>query len=502
MAEPLGGYESSLRLARYDLVFLATLLLFLPMLRLFIAEAGGFDLHFDEAQYWEWSRQLDWSYYSKGPLVAWLIRLSTTLFGQGEWQVRLFAWLAYDLFLLLLFGFARQFWQSIRAGWWALALGLTTPLYFPLGQVMTTDVFLFGCWTWALWAAWRALCRNQDTAWYELGAAVGLGGLAKFSIGLLPFFLGLGLLVTPGGRRQLQRWPPWGGVLLAFCILSPVLLWNASHDWAMFRHERGHVLEVPGAQPGSGWENLRDFLEFFGGQWLALSPLVAIVGLRTLARPPRRSEERLLWGLSVVVLGFFLAKATVSRVQVNWPAPAYIGLLILLAGQLDRLAAGWRRLAIIGMASSAVLLAISFFPGRVGISMAKGPFKELRGWQEAIAEVAKQAGAVQFLLVPSYHLAGDTAFYWPQSLPVYPVGENRRFSQHDFWPGIEREIGGNGAYVTTRNELPSHFQSAFSRCNPLSPVSARAVDGSQIRVLYSWRCEDYRGIDWPPSIHF
>src|SRR5437588_209567 len=39
------------------------------------------DLAPDEAHYWDWSRQLDWSYYSKGPLVAWLIRASCELFG-------------------------------------------------------------------------------------------------------------------------------------------------------------------------------------------------------------------------------------------------------------------------------------------------------------------------------------------------------------------------------------------------------------------------------------
>ena len=154
-------------LAGRDWAGLAALLLLLPLLRLLVAEAGGFDLHFDEAQYWEWSQRLDWSYATKGPLVAWLIAASTALFGHGEWQVRLFAWLAYDLFLLLLFGFARQFWRSRRAGWWAVALGLTTPLYFPLGQVMTTDVFLFVCWTWALWAVWRALegCCRCSSAW-------------------------------------------------------------------------------------------------------------------------------------------------------------------------------------------------------------------------------------------------------------------------------------------------------------------------------------------------
>lgn len=32
------------------------------------------DLSGDEAHYWDWSRQLDWSYYSKGPAVAYVIR--------------------------------------------------------------------------------------------------------------------------------------------------------------------------------------------------------------------------------------------------------------------------------------------------------------------------------------------------------------------------------------------------------------------------------------------
>src|SRR5262249_30819427 len=35
----------------------------------------------DEAHHLDWSRQLDWSYYSKGPLVALLIRGSCIIFG-------------------------------------------------------------------------------------------------------------------------------------------------------------------------------------------------------------------------------------------------------------------------------------------------------------------------------------------------------------------------------------------------------------------------------------
>src|SRR5204862_111963 len=42
---------------------------------------SSLDLAPDEAHYWDWSRHLDWSYYSKGPLVALLIRGSCALFG-------------------------------------------------------------------------------------------------------------------------------------------------------------------------------------------------------------------------------------------------------------------------------------------------------------------------------------------------------------------------------------------------------------------------------------
>src|SRR5438552_1817437 len=46
------------------------------------------DLSGDEAQYWDWSRQLDWSYYSKGPLVAYIIRASCAIFGDTMQGVR------------------------------------------------------------------------------------------------------------------------------------------------------------------------------------------------------------------------------------------------------------------------------------------------------------------------------------------------------------------------------------------------------------------------------
>src|SRR4051812_17804028 len=47
----------------------------------YLVLACPLDLSPDEAHYWQWSRHLAWSYYSKGPLVAWLIRASCEVFG-------------------------------------------------------------------------------------------------------------------------------------------------------------------------------------------------------------------------------------------------------------------------------------------------------------------------------------------------------------------------------------------------------------------------------------
>ncbi|MBO0738304.1 MAG: glycosyltransferase family 39 protein, partial [Alphaproteobacteria bacterium] len=60
----------------------------LTVLRLLWLALQPADLFPDEAQYWFWSQQLALGYYSKPPLVAWLIALTTHLFGDGEFAVR------------------------------------------------------------------------------------------------------------------------------------------------------------------------------------------------------------------------------------------------------------------------------------------------------------------------------------------------------------------------------------------------------------------------------
>src|SRR4051812_33800740 len=74
--------------ARCRLILAAVLLFgFVSHLR-YLRNDCPIDLSGDEAHYWDWSRQLDLSYYSKGPMVAWLIRASCATFGDNMPAVR------------------------------------------------------------------------------------------------------------------------------------------------------------------------------------------------------------------------------------------------------------------------------------------------------------------------------------------------------------------------------------------------------------------------------
>src|SRR5713226_9840134 len=93
------------------------------------------DLAPDEAHYWDWSRHLDWSYYSKGPLVAYLIHAGCALVGPWSQQltatdmlaVRLPAVICGGLLLLSLYVLTTQVYGRERLALAVVAVALTSP---------------------------------------------------------------------------------------------------------------------------------------------------------------------------------------------------------------------------------------------------------------------------------------------------------------------------------------------------------------------------------------
>src|SRR2546423_552712 len=157
---------------RYRLVA-AFLILCASLLRLaYLARDCPLDLAPDEAHYWDWSRHLDWSYYSKGPLVAYLIRAGCELAGPWSRQhtgnlmfaVRLPAVVCGSLLLASLYVLTVQVFGRERLALAVVAAALTLPLVAVGSSVMTIDAPYTCCWGWALVLGHRAVFRGSPWA--------------------------------------------------------------------------------------------------------------------------------------------------------------------------------------------------------------------------------------------------------------------------------------------------------------------------------------------------
>ena len=213
---------------------LTWLLLFLA-LALRLAVSSHFLLAPDEANYWQWSRHLDLGYHDHPPMIAWTIGLATSLFGHTEWAVRLPTILGLTL--------ASAFLCLLAARWFSWRVALHTGLVSQLllltngsALIATPDGLLLPCWAAACYHAAVAVETDRRGHWLATGLWFGLGLLCKYTMLLFPASLGLTLLVSADRRRRLLGPWPWLGLLLGLLLFTPVLVWNAQHDWATFRH--------------------------------------------------------------------------------------------------------------------------------------------------------------------------------------------------------------------------------------------------------------------------
>ena len=87
MAKPLN--ESFHEGSHNNLFILLVIIAIVTTTRIILLLISELNLHGDEAQYWSWSQELDWGYFTKPPLIAWAIHLTTLIFGNSEWALSL-----------------------------------------------------------------------------------------------------------------------------------------------------------------------------------------------------------------------------------------------------------------------------------------------------------------------------------------------------------------------------------------------------------------------------
>jgi len=350
----------------------------------FLCFFSTFELVGDEAQYWDWARHLDWSYYTKGPGIAWTIWLSTSIFGNEEWAVRLPAVLAAGVCMIALAGLAFDTSnKNPRAAFYGGFAYLLFLIGLALSLLITIDGPYMATWALAAWAGWRGVSAMQRgesgiTAWLAFGVALGAGFLYKYTALLLVPGIALYMLWDRQNLRFTAKavGSIFAGLGLVILAMAPVAIWNANHDWVTIKHLLGH-LQVKGGDTtvNTAWTfNPMTVISYIGVQIGAVGPmtagLIAYAVYHAKLRKPKPdtsavetspnktakaeetpnadySADRYLVSCALAILLFYLVVSVKKEVEGNWPIAGYLTLLALVGKQapaeFDRLRARYNQ---------------------------------------------------------------------------------------------------------------------------------------------------------------
>lgn len=309
---------------RWTLILIAALLVF-RVGALLVSPLG---LHGDEAQYWAWSKSLDWGYFTKPPLIAWTIWVTTSIFGDAEWAVRLSSPLLHSLTAFVIFRTAKLAFNA-RTGFWAAAIYILMPALWLSSGIVSTDVPLLLCWALAM-NGWLHL--REKASWpkaVQLGLAVGFGLLAKYAMLFFLPALGLALLFDKPSRQNLNTAKGYAAGVITLLVFLPNILWNFAHDFATVTH----TAENANLSGGIPFHPLELF-SFLGDQLAVFGPVTFILYILAMIAAFRgRLDAPAFWialfGLSPLLI--ISIEALLSRANANWAVTSYVAGSILTA---------------------------------------------------------------------------------------------------------------------------------------------------------------------------
>ena len=447
----------------------------------------------DEVYYWSWARPLQFSYYDHPPLTAYMIRLSTAVFGDSIFGFRVPACLAIAFVVAVIAHLSRP--KSLLPGI------VLTPL-FTLGAVMITPDTPLLC-AWAAYVWWLVEVHRRltpvadegpvaadpaDTTvpwwlWTVGGVILGGGVLGKYTMAL----------AVPSGfvsfclvRHLWRRWLP-GYILhgvVSFVVASPILIHNIQHDFVpllfQWRHSMGD------SRPG-----LKPFGEFIGVQLLLFGTLPfflypwVIWNFRKLCENPRLRACACLYALPMT---FFLYKATQAPLQGNWALVMFVSFWPLAAVWYESVSRSkswreWTTASFIIPAACVLTLSIHLLVPLPVIPIEGDRITRQYGVNDAtrqIAETIRQRGEQLPVFSPTYQITAWLRFQSLDGRQIDQISRPSHFTQHpEHLTDVDR------AYVVADHRLPPSFAEGFDEPQLIGkfPVVVRGEDVRDLQLL-------------------
>ena len=423
-------------------------------------------LRVDEAYYWTWSKESVISYLDHPPMISWCVYFGTLIFGDTNFGVR-FSGLSAMLIMQALL--ADIVWLTTR-DWRCVVFAVLMPeAALDYGLLMTKvapDTVLVMFVLAMAWALVRQASSNNPRWWLLAGVFGGLALLSKYVVVLLvPAILAYALV--PSWRKQQLSSPyPWLAALIAIAIFSPVLYWNAVHDWASFRFQLDRPTQL------SGW-SLKFLGEFVGAQFLLVGLLllpVVLIGTARLGWRGSRARDPVAILLSLcaaVPIGFFLCRSLDGRIGDSWPLFVWPFAFACAAinikrwreeapnSPMVRIAPVFAAMTILTGVSFVALTIIYYTATNANYLRNNDPIGKEAGFAqvvEAANDELRKAGATWFATT-DYRIYAMLRWHLKDRIPVVQINERSRYIG---FRASEAEFAGPvGLYVAAKNEIPS-----------------------------------------------
>src|SRR5215467_2065186 len=499
---------------RWSVITISILFYVLVLKLIFIASVN---LIPEEAYYWNYAQHLDWGYLDHPPMVAWLIWLSTTIFGKSELSVRLPAYICWLLAAVFMFRLTLNLYDR-PAAFRAVLLLAVLPIYFGLGFFMTPDAPLYAAWAGCLYFLERALIAQNSRAWWGIGICMGLGMLSKYTMALLGLGTLVFLLIDWQARRWFLRPEPYIAAIMSVIIFSPVFLWNVRNGWVSFAF-----------QGSNRWEGSYNFSlhVLFGTILLLLTPTAPLAIVRIFL--PQRFEgtstaqtdnkrRRYLWAVTytLVPLSVFVVYSLFYQPKLNWTAPVWLAAIPILAWDMTQpwaqvkgsLAPFSRQLWMPTIIALLFIHGVSFYYISLGLPGA-GPmtadrlFGEWRALANSVETIKKQleakTGSKPVVVgMDKNFISSELSFYDPADHdgPKNTGGAHffgNRSLMWAFWFPRSAAVGRNFLMIDlnrkrlTHSSLPDYFDRVSDVFEETLKKDGRVVGYFYWRVGYNYR---------------
>lgn len=402
--------------------------------------AATADLRTDEAYYWTFSKEHVLSYLDHPPMVAWLVRFGTAIFGDTNFGARfgglLAMWVAWAILADIVWRLTRNRGAIVLA----VLMPFAAPEYglFASRIVPDTGLILFSLAM--VWSLVRLTESDDGRWWLAAGLFGGLALLSKYTAVFLAPAVAAFMLVPPWRARWLRSPWPWLAVIVALAVFSPVLVWNWQHDWASFKFQFIRA----GADHGMSARTVGDFL---GLQLALVGPILfpaALAGSVMLAWRGYRRQHPAFILVSTCALApftYFLWKSLSLRIGDTWPLViwpfAFAAAAVNLAEMKREQRLGWIARTAVPWAKAAVVLGVVlniaifyyYSVSNLAFAATKDPVAKEAGYGEIARranEVAKDVGAT-WIATLDYRIYAELRWHLKDSIPVVQVNERSRF---------------------------------------------------------------------------